>query len=777
MEKRLRILVAGMVAGALAACSGGVDGISLDTGNQPEETAPPEETVDRQEPIEDAQLKEDNAVIPPPDVRTKETEAETQTVDSEAEIETPKDIQDKEEISGEPSYLPDELKVVWTNVENMDMVTVRKNVVLEFETETRMPENKAEIVEYNKAFEAHLYEWDADKEVVVAENKIKISWRHILPGKHRKPALVIEPLNDETPLQGLVATTPYKVTVHLGQGKYFERVFHTLPMWTPGYKLVQFEVPVEDCERCFPFPVTVSVFIPPEYNSPDPEYNNNSLPWGNTQQRYPVLVGLHGYNGQGMSMADAYGYKTLPRFSSQGVVEPTILILSDGTVPQPYCGEGWEWPGAGKTCYTQFMGIGAKIPEYKQFTCYSYFMAHTMLKYIGQFLRIRGQDNGGYRLDDEGEVIEYEEEPNLALLKEQGRTWDYFRRGHGITGLSGGGFAALINAFAFADTWGSVYGLVPTTPSFFNPYAYWYSPGTAKVEISQQQICNQAGNAAYPYQPLGSGFWDRSMIDPATDRCRVITLDMREIWGGGKTCFWFSPPAVSNAIVINMLCGLDATCMTDPGIPEKGIVNPWHVDFERFPFDGNILFSTGIRDFEGPPAAFFDLDQQLDRQGIIHDFWYMDSGGVYHDWQSIYDQVVGRYVIDWQDGTQTPGNFPGTGKLYPFMNSAYEGLGNPVFNHPFASDFTNGALDPDRDHHIDFAYEGVPDDLKYVDDNCPGVTNLDQLDTDNDAFGDECDEDDDGDGIFDVSDNCPLIPNPGQEDSDLDGIGEPCDKD
>ena len=50
----------------------------------------------------------------------------------------------------------------------------------------------------------------------------------------------------------------------------------------------------------------------------------------------------------------------------------------------------------------------------------------------------------------------------------------------------------------------------------------------------------------------------------------------------------------------------------------------------------------------------------------------------------------------------------------------------------------------------------------HCDDNCPGVPNIDQADTDGDLVGDACD-------------NCPTVPNTSQSDIDSDGIGDACD--
>ena len=85
-------------------------------------------------------------------------------------------------------------------------------------------------------------------------------------------------------------------------------------------------------------------------------------------------------------------------------------------------------------------------------------------------------------------------------------------------------------------------------------------------------------------------------------------------------------------------------------------------------------------------------------------------------------------------------------------------------------------LDSDTDGEGD-ACDADDDGDEVLDevDNCPGLSTADITDTDADGAGNACDADDDGDGVLDEFDNCPLTLNLDQDDEDSDGVGDACD--
>jgi len=77
-------------------------------------------------------------------------------------------------------------------------------------------------------------------------------------------------------------------------------------------------------------------------------------------------------------------------------------------------------------------------------------------------------------------------------------------------------------------------------------------------------------------------------------------------------------------------------------------------------------------------------------------------------------------------------------------------------------------------YEVDADNDFIPDQ----NDNCPNVSNPDQLDNDGDGQGDMCDTDDDNDNVLDFQDNCQWVANPDQVNADAnqgDRQGDACE--
>ena len=123
--------------------------------------------------------------------------------------------------------------------------------------------------------------------------------------------------------------------------------------------------------------------------------------------------------------------------------------------------------------------------------------------------------------------------------------------------------------------------------------------------------------------------------------------------------------------------------------------------------------------------------------------------------------------------------------LRPGRDRRYShGLARQVRDQPRRVVYGSGDTPPPNPcGSADMDNDGVNDGC----DNCPSVSNPDQMDSNDNGTGDACEPqptcaeahageaDSDQDGVVDACDNCPTVMNPGQEDSDHNGTGDACE--
>ncbi len=211
---------------------------------------------------------------------------------------------------------------------------------------------------------------------------------------------------------------------------------------------------------------------------------------------------------------------------------------------------------------------------------------------------------------------------------------------------------------------------------------------------------------------------------------------------------------------------LAATTISFSTLPPQGVASSY--EFNGFTFDyiatlaGSQNLGPGLRVL----SVQRDTEVVYDAGSVVHEV-SNPAGEIFTligaDAQFLQTAGLSMAVLDSFSGTSVPAGWSYSSRvlIYPLVLDP-GGL---------ATVFSSNS-DSLWELTVDSDADGVTNSA----DNCPSVSNSDQINSDgaNDG-GDACDSDDDNDGVPDENpDNCPTIPNPDQTDSDGDGCGDAC---
>lgn len=285
-----------------------------------------------------------------------------------------------------------------------------------------------------------------------------------------------------------------------------------------------------------------------------------------------------------------------------------------------------------------------------------------------------------------------------------------------------------------------------------------------ELGVKQQALFKQGSTATSYLWPSGKIPYviHSSVSNPATVRAAMAE------WNN-KTNVKFIPRTTQAAYVLVREEAGNRVCRANIGY--DGTVQ--YVSLRDTSLSGVTACSKGVVVHElGHTLGFWHEHQRDDRDNYVRINWACVPPGNAYAKLTTNVRKVGAYdIVSTMHYRSTTLNAPGCGGSGPY--AIYKKSGAALFHiwdDLSSGDIANTAVlypNPDRDG----------DGVLNTQDNCPTVSNANQLNTDGDAYGNACDGDDDNDTKADTADNCPLVSNPTQTNTDGDALGNACDPD